>query len=86
MKKFRADHYFLKIQELEIVKETENQIVFIDVLNRNLRESKISSSSSWHDDYSSAKKHLMHLQEIEIENRVRQIKHFREKKQKIELL
>jgi hypothetical protein len=53
MKKYRAQFY--DIEAIEILRETEKQVVLMN----GLRESKTTEWQSWHDSYEDAKKHLI---------------------------
>ena len=46
MKMFRAR--FNRVEEFEIIKQTEKQIVYIDERGREQREAKIADWQSWH--------------------------------------
>jgi hypothetical protein len=78
MKKFRAC-YSGKIEELEIIKETEKQIFFISNSGMKTRENKLSNWASWHHTKEDAIDYLVSKENEEIESRLREIKYIKEK-------
>jgi len=65
IKKYKA--IFGKIEECEILRETDKQIVKVNSLGREVRESKISDWQSYHDTYEDAKAHLIQKEEKEVD-------------------
>ena len=57
MKKFRVEG--IDISHLEVVKETEKQIVYISKSKHQYREAKNSQYAMWFDDFDSAKSYLI---------------------------
>jgi hypothetical protein len=74
MKKFRAN-YGSEIKELEVIKETEKQIVFITSFGHQQRENKISEWCSWHDTKEAAVNHLISREQSKIDTCLRQIEY-----------
>lgn len=85
MKKFRAN-YGTKIEEFEIIKETEKQIVYKDQFGRESREGEISGYSSWHDTKEDAINYLIHKKQVEIDNCVSRIEYYKTEIEKIKKL
>jgi hypothetical protein len=48
MKKFRAG-YFGELEEFEIIKETEKQVIYISKSGEKTRENKLSNWAYWFD-------------------------------------
>jgi len=66
MKKYRGNHG-TRIEELEVVKETEKQIVYIRKEDgREIREAKVSDWSSWHETKEDAVNYMIEQQQVEI--------------------
>lgn len=92
MKKFRATSYGLypKIEELEVIKETEKQIVFIEKdwngRGYEQRNSKNSKWDSWHDTHAAAKDYLIEKQMSRIGELKLQIEKCKETIEKIKEL
>ena len=84
MKKFRSVSDY-RIDELEVIKETEKQVVFIEN-NRESREAKRSDYASWHDTKEEAREVMINRQRLKIEGYQRQIKYCEEHIEKIKLL
>jgi len=80
MNKFRAN--WQKIEEFEIIKETEKQVVYI-CNGRELREAKISDWASWHNTKEDARNYLIAKKEFEIEKLMSQIEYKQEEIEKI---
>lgn len=63
--KFRAR--FNKIEEFEVIKETEKQLVYLDERGRECREAKITDWQSWHNSKEDAKEFMIGKKRKEIE-------------------
>lgn len=85
MKKFRAK-WGDRIEEIEIVKETDKQVIFINSNGRENREAKNSNWATWHNSKEEAKQYLISEQENKIEEKLRQIKSCKELIEKIKSL
>jgi hypothetical protein len=62
MKKYRTQ--FDEIKEIEVLRETEKQVVLMN----GLRESKTTEWQSWHDSFEDAKKHLIDAAQKDIDS------------------
>lgn len=82
MKKFRAN-YGTRIEELEVVKETEKTIVYIDMFGKEQRDYKVSSWNTWHDSKTEALNFLVNKKQKEIEHLYSQIKYKEEELENI---
>ena len=71
MKKFRRFSDY-KIEEYEVVRETEKQIIFISN-GVECREAKVSDMTSWHDTKEEAREAMINNENIKIKNYERQI-------------
>lgn len=58
MKKFRTS-YGTKIQEVEILRETEKQVVILTDRNTEVKEAKRSGWQNWHNSKEEAKQFLL---------------------------
>jgi len=58
MKKFRTS-YGTKIQEVEILRETEKQVVILTDRNTEVKEAKRSDWQNWHNSKEEAKQFLL---------------------------
>ncbi len=58
MKKFRSK-YGTEIEEFEVVKETDKQVIFLNSRGKEQREAKISGWQNWHDSKEDAKAFLI---------------------------
>ena len=70
MIKYRTN--FNEIRSFEVIKETPKQIVFIKTFmnggcQREERENKTTSYSSWHDTFEDAQNHLLTKQQSKID-------------------
>lgn len=54
-----------EIEALEVIKETEKQIVFVGNLGAQNRESKRSDWQNWHDTFEDARQFLLEKSESE---------------------
>lgn len=73
MKKFRGN-YGTRIDELEIIKETEKQIVYIRKEDgREVREAKVSDWASWHETKEDAVNYMVEKQQVKINELTRLI-------------
>jgi hypothetical protein len=77
MKKYRAQFY--KIEEIEVLRETEKQVVLMN----GLRESKTTDWQSWHDSFEDAKKHLIDDAQKDIDSINRRLDYAKERLEKI---
>lgn len=85
MRKYRAD-YLPKIELIEIVKESDKQIVYKNGNGREIRESKVSNYHSWHDTLEDAMNYLVGVEEKSIELLKSRISMHERKIKKIEQL
>ena len=65
MKKYRAR--FNKIEEFEVIKETEKQVVYLNERGRESREAKTADWQSWHNTKEEAKEFMANKKRKEIE-------------------
>lgn len=66
MKMFRAR--FNKIEEFEVIKETEKQVVYINERGRSEREAKTADWQSWHNSKEEAIEFMVDRKRKEIEH------------------
>lgn len=76
MKKFRASNG-TKIEELEVIKETDKQIVFVSKSGYTNREAKITYFTSWHNTKEDAINYLIAEEQTKIDDKLRQIEYHR---------
>lgn len=72
MKKYRAK--WNGIEELEIVKESEKQIVYKSERGADIMEAKISEWASWHNTFEEAREYLIQKEMNNIEHLLSRIK------------
>jgi hypothetical protein len=84
MKMFRAR--WDRVEEFEIIKETEKQIVYTNEYGRIEREAKISDWQSWHKSKEEAVNFLIAKKQKEIDILQRQIDYKKEEMEKIHRL
>lgn len=82
MKKFRAN-YGTRIEELEILRETEHTIVYLDSNGKEQRDYKKTHWSSWHDSKEAAINYLVAGKQKEIEGHLKNIEYIKEQIDKI---
>jgi hypothetical protein len=80
MKKYRAQFY--KIEEIEVLRETEKQVVLMN----GLRESKTTEWQSWHDSFEDAKQHLIDAAQKDIDSINTRLNFAKERLEKINSL
>ena len=79
MKKFRAN-YGTRIEELEVTKETDKQIVYKRKEDgREVRESKVSDWASWHETKEDAVNFMVSKQQLKIDEHLKQIEYCQER-------
>ena len=71
MNQFRVSG--IKIEELEVIKETEKQIVYFNSSHQECRESKSSQWAIWFKTFDDAKKHLIEKWTLHVENKENQL-------------
>lgn len=76
MKRFRAG--FNRIEEFEIIKETEKQVVYMSERGREEREAKISDWQSWHNSKEDAINYLVLKKQKEINICLKRIEYLKE--------
>lgn len=81
MKKFRANSN--GIDEIEIIKETNKQVVFLNSYKRETREAKISDWDSWHNTKDEAINYLVTKKQNEIDQLMAQIEYRKHQLNKI---
>jgi hypothetical protein len=86
MKKFRAWHSFLSIEEFEVVKETDKQVTFIRDNGKEYKESRSSAYTSWHDSKEDAKLEVIRRIKFDINKLDSQIKYQKERIKEVEAL
>ena len=64
MKMFRAR--FNRVEEFEIIKQTEKQVVYLNEYKREQRESKITDWQSWHSSKEEAVNFMVAKKQKEI--------------------
>lgn len=72
IKKYKA--FMGKIEEWEILRETAKQVVVVNGLGREVRESKNCDWHSYHDTYEEAKQHLVDKAQAEVDSAERMLK------------
>jgi hypothetical protein len=82
MKMFRAN-YGTKIEELEIIRQTEKQIIYIDSFGREQGDYKTSQWQSWHETKKEAIEYLIEKRQKEIDSCLNKIRYLEEEKIKI---
>ena len=80
MKKYRTQ--FDEIKEIEVLRETEKQIVLMS----GLRESKTTEWQSWHDSFEDAKQHLIDAAQKDIDSINTRLNFAKERLEKINSL
>lgn len=68
MIKYRTDRWGDKIESLEVLKETEKQIVYMNRHGREIREAKSSEWQKWHDTWEEAKDSLLRRAESRVQS------------------
>ena len=79
MKKFRVN-YSTRIKELEVIKETDKQIVYKrEDDGREVREAKVSDCASWYETKEDAINFMVSKQQLKIDEYLKQIEYCQEK-------
>lgn len=73
MKKYLAKTFYNKIDEVEILRETDHYVYIIGYDGNEKRESKSTSHDSYFDTYKEAKDWFLKLHNDEIESLERQL-------------
>lgn len=73
MKKYVARKYYNKIDEVEILRETNSFVYIIGYNGKEIREAKISNCDCYFDTYQEAKDWFLKLHNDEIESLERQL-------------
>ena len=82
MKKFRAN-YGTRIEEFEVTKETDKQVVYINNMGREIREAKKSDWASWHNSKEDAVNFLISKEQAKIDEKLKQIQYHKDNMNKI---
>ena len=81
MKMIRAR--FARLEEFEVIKETEKQIVYINERGTETREAKVSDWSSWHKTTEEAINYLISRKQKEIDTYLSRIEYLKKEMNKI---
>jgi len=76
MEKFRVSG--INIEKLEVIKETEKQIVYINSYKKECRENKISQWSIWFGTFEEAKTHLIEKWTLRVEYEEKELQNAKE--------
>jgi hypothetical protein len=82
MKKFRAN-YGTKIEEFEITKETDKQVVYTNEMGCETREAKVSDCASWHNSKEDAVNFLISKEQAKIDEKLKQVQRHKDNMNKI---
>lgn len=84
MKKYLAKTFYNKIDEVEILRETNSFVYIIGYNGKEIREAKISNYDCYFDTYQEAKDWLLRLHNDKIESLERQLNRAKEEYNYIE--
>jgi len=84
MKKFRVSG--IKIEELEVIKETEKQIVYKNSFSNENRENKVSQWAIWFETFEEAKTHLIEKWTLMVESNENKLQRAKDNLTKIKTL
>lgn len=82
MKKFRAG-YFGELEEFEIIKETEKQVIYISKSGEKTRENKLSNWACWFDKKEEAVNYLGSKEKEKLESNLIEIEGIIERLRKL---
>jgi hypothetical protein len=82
MKKFRAG-YFGELEEFEIIKETEKQVIYISKSGEKTRENKLSNWAYWFDKKEDAVNYLGSKEKEKLESALIEIEGIIERLRKL---